>query len=145
MNITNILKLIGFGLVIFTIGVGLGFYYAPDVVKEISHSDKKTDEDSETTETEKYDPNTGKIIEKSKTTKKSKTTEKSKDSSKEAIKTRKNYAVKGGVAFDPRDNAKMIPRVGVEMRLPIFDSWIGVEGDINLAHPIVGAYGRLEF
>lgn len=143
------LKLALLGLLLLALGVGIGRYTAPDSTKT---DNKQTSDQSKTVEegtktTKKFDPETGKVIEETTekgtktTTENSKTSEKS----KETIRNKKQWAVKGGVAADPRDSMKLTPRVGAQMRLPIFDSWVGVEADINLAHPLVGVYGILEF
>lgn len=143
------LKLAIAAIVIMAIGVGVGRFTAPDSVKT---GNKQTSDQSKTVEegtktTKKFDPETGKVIEETTekgtktTTENSKTSEKT----KETIRNKKMWAVKGGVAVDPRDSMKLIPRVGGEIRLPLFDSWAGVEADVNLAHPILGAYLRLEF
>ena len=140
MDFKNILKLIGAGLLLLTVGGGIGYYYAPE---KIITKDKIVEKEVIKIVREKFDPNTGKVIErevidetKNSTETKTKT---------ETLKPKKHYAIKGGVAADPKDNMKLIPRVGAEVRLPFFDTWLGVEGDINLAHPIIGLYGRMEF
>jgi len=136
----NILKIIAIGLVLFALGIGMGYYLSPERIKTV---EKIVEKEVTKIVHEKYDPVTGKVIERTETDSTKKTTEKK--TTEKTLKTKKHYALKGGVAIDPRDGIKLIPRVGAEVRLPFFDSWAGLEGDINLARPIVGVYLRLEF
>ena len=149
MDFKTVLKLTIAGLVILTIGTGVGYYMAPTKVKtetKIVEVEKKVTEQHKKT-IKVYDPHTGKVIKETEetgskvtetdTTKTDKNTEKSQD--------KKMYALKGGVAVDPLDNLKLTPRVGGEIRLPFFNSWAGAEADINTGHPNVGAYLRMEF
>ena len=140
MDFSSMLKTAAAVLIALVIGGGLGYYYAPEKIKTV---DKIVEKEVTKVVHEKFDPTTGKVIERTTTDEtKNNTSTKTKE---EILKTKKHYAVKGGVAMDPRDNMKLIPRVGAEVRLPIFDSWAGIEGDVNLAHPILGAYLRVEF
>ncbi len=154
----NIFKKILIGLVVLALAYGAGYYFAPDkikikekVVEKIVEVEKEINL-KEKEVIEKYDPITGKLIERivrdkeknSKKTEEKKETKKEKE--KETIKEKKLYAVKGGAVVNPRDiTGKLIPRVGAEMRLPVFNSWVGAEADINIDRPLVGAYIRLEF
>lgn len=140
MEFQNIFKLLAAILIALVIGGGLGYYYAPEKIKTV---DKIVEKEVIKTVHDVYDPTTGKVVSHTETTDTKDTT--SKSTKEEILKTKKQYAIKGGVAVDPRDNLKLIPRVGAEVRLPFFDSWAGLEGDINLAHPVLGAYLRLEF
>jgi hypothetical protein len=140
INFKNILRLFGVSIVFLAIGGGVGYYYAPE---KIVTKDKIVEKEVTKIIHEKFDPVTGKVTERTTTDETKNTTETK--SKVETLKPKKHYAIKGGVATDFKDNMKLIPRAGVEIRLPFFDSWIGVEGDINLAHPIMGLYGRMEF
>lgn len=140
MDFKNIFKLIGAGLLLLTLGAGLGYFYAPEKIKTV---DKIIEKEVTKIVREKFDPNTGKVVERE-TIDETKNTTETKTKT-ETLKPKKHYALKGGVAADPKDGMKLIGRVGGEVRLPFFDTWLGVEGDINLAHPIVGLYGRMEF
>lgn len=150
MDLKEIGKLLIALLVALVVGGGVGYYLAPDKIK-IQEKVVEIEKEVVTKEREvieKYDPVTGKLIErivkdKDKTSKK---TEEKKEKITEKEKTRKHYAVKGGAAINPRDlNGKVTPRVGVEMRLPIFDSWVGVEADVDVNRPLIGGYLRVEF
>ena len=55
------------------------------------------------------------------------------------------YAVKVGAVKSISNLDSLTYRVGGELRLPIFSSWAGVEGDIDINDPKVGIYLRLEF
>ena len=143
------LKLVGYFVLAAVIGAGLGYYYAPDKVriqekivektKIIKQEDKKI--------TEKFDPSTGKIVERIEETKNKETSvnQTDKEKTKETLKTKKSYALKGGVAVPLDDFNKQIPRVGAEIRLPFFNSWAGLEADVDMKSPKLGAYLRLEF
>jgi hypothetical protein len=143
------LKLIGLGIVLVIAGYGIGYFAAPDKIKieeKIIEKEKTVKEENKKV-TEEYDPNTGKVTKRIEETGKKETNTNStqKDKTTEKEKTRKMWALKGGVALDPRKDMKLTPRVGGEVRLPIFNSWVGVEADINIDRPLVGAYLRLEF
>lgn len=146
----DFLKIAALVIVAAALGVGFGYALAPDKIKieEKIVEREVTKKEDYLKNTKEYDPATGKVVKEtnesgtkvtnSETTKTDKTTEKE--------KTRKLWAAKGGVAINPRDlNAKIIPRVGAEVRLPIFDSWAGIEADVNLDKPLLGAYLRVEF
>lgn len=142
-------KQIIIALGILFLGIGLGYYFAPDVVKKTSKTETKKDvstEDNQTI-TKKFDPQTGKVIEeKIETSKKKDTsTETTKEKTIDKEKTQKTYAVKVGMAKTLNSTNLPIYRVGAEVRLPIFSSWLGAEGDIDLSQPKLGAYLRLEF
>lgn len=140
MDFKNIFKLTAIGLLLLVLGGGLGYYYAPQKIKTV---DKIVEKEVVKIVHEKFDPNTGKVIERTTTDETRNTTENK--TKVETLKPQKHYALKGGVAVDPRDNMKLIPRVGTEVRLPFFSSWLGVEGDVNLTHPVLGTYLRMEF
>lgn len=120
---------------------GAGYYYSPQKIKEV---EKIVEKQVIKIVHEKYDPTTGKLVERTETTDtKDTSTNKSKV---ETLKPKKLYALKGGAVINPRDiQGKIVPRVGAEVRLPFFDSWAGLEGDINIDRPSVGAYLRVEF
>jgi len=140
MDFKNILRLTLSVIVALAIGGGVGYFYAPE---KIITKDKIVEKEVTKIVREKFDPNTGKVIEREVIDETKNSTEtKTKE---ETLKSKKYYAIKGGVAADPKDGMKLIPRLGAEVRLPFFNSWLGVEGDVNLAHPIVGLYGRMEF
>lgn len=142
----NYLKLVLAGLIIFALGSGLGFYFSPDKIKIQEKIVEKTVTEKDEKTTKKYDPNTGKLIEEIKEIKEKETNTSKKDKSTEKEKTKKHYAIKGGVAVNPRDlQGKLIPRVGGELRLPFFNSWVGAEIDVNVDKPLLGVYGRIEF
>lgn len=145
----NYLKLLLAGLILLAIGGGLGYHYAPEKVKEVEKivEKEKIVKEEYKKKTKKYDKD-GKLIEESEESgnKESKTNEQKKEKEIEKIKDKKMYAVKGGAVINPRDlSGKVIPRVGVEMRLPLFNSWVGAEADINVDRPLIGGYLRLEF
>jgi hypothetical protein len=149
MNIKNILQLLAAGIVILAIGYGLGHFYAPEKVREVEkivEKEKKTKQEDKKI-TERFDPNTGKVIERIEETKKKETETNTtkKETEIEKIKDKKMWAVKGGVAVAVKDPNKLVPRIGTEVRLPVFNSWLGAEGDFELANPKVGLYLRLEF
>lgn len=142
----NYLRLILGGLILLALGIGLGYYFSPSKIKIQEKVVEKIVTEKDEKITKKYDPKTGKLTEEVKETKEketntsktSKTTEKSRD--------QKHYAVKAGAVFNPKDlNAKLTPRVGLEIRLPFFSSWAGVEGDISVSKPNLAVYGRVEF
>lgn len=137
----NIIKLIILCTITFIIGMGIGFYFLPEKIKTV---DKIVEKEVIKVIHEKFDPVTGKVVERTTTDEtKNNTSTKTKE---EIIKSKKQYAVKGGAAINPRDlSGKLIPRVAAEVRLPFFNSWLGVEGDINIDRPLVGGYLRLEF
>lgn len=136
-------------IVALVFGLGFGYYMAPDKVVTVVNTDntKKVDDNITTTVTKKYDPNTGKVTQETDTTKKdtSTTTEKVVDKTTTKEKTQKNYAIKVGAVKTLNDTSKPFPRVGAEVRLPFFNTWLGGEGDITLGHPTAGLYGRIEF
>ena len=146
MDFQNILRLTLSVIVALAIGGGIGYFYAPDKVKTVEKIVEKTIREKDTKNTKKYDPITGKLIEEIAETKDKETNIESKEKIVEKTKSQKQFAVKGGVAINPRDlNAKPIPRIGLETRLPFMDSAIGFEGDINLDRPLLGAYIRIGF
>jgi cytoskeletal protein RodZ len=145
----NYLKLTLAGLLLLTLGMGLGYYEAP--TKTITETKKDVSQDTNvnnTVTTQKtFDPNTGKqtsettIVVHDTDTKKDTNTDKTKITEKE----QKHYAVKVGGVVNPRDPTTQTARVGGEVRLPFFNSWAGVESDLSISKPLVGAYLRLEF
>lgn len=143
------LSLIAAGLVVFVVGLGMGYYFAPSKTTTIVDTDNKKTVDQNTTTTvdKKIDPTTGKVIEVIETTKKdnSTSTEKQVDKTKITEKSQKHYAIKAGPTINLKDPTKITPRIGGEVALPFFSSWLGVEGDIDPTAPKVGAYLRLEF
>lgn len=144
----NYLKLILGGLVIFVIGAGLGYYEAPTKTTTETKVDKSQDQSTQddVTTTKKYDPTTGKVVEDTKMVSHKVDTKKETDTDKTKIteKTQTHYSIKVGVAKAVTNADPILYRIGGEIRLPFFNSWLGVETDLNL-HPVVGAYGRIEF
>jgi len=145
----NYLKLALAGVVIFVLGSGLGYYMAPDKVREVEKivEKEKVVKEKEKEVVEKFDPNTGKLTERITRDKEkdSKTNEQKNEKELEKIRDKKHYAVKGGVAVAVKDPSKLVPRIGGEFRLPFFNSWVGAEVDAELANPKVGTYLRMEF
>lgn len=143
----NYLKLILAGIVILTIGTGIGYWLAPEKVREVEKivEKEKVVKEEYKKRTKKFDKD-GKLKEETEETgtKESKTNTEKKTTEKETIKEKKIWAAKSGVAINPRDNS-LTPRIGGEVRLPLFNSWIGVEADINVDRPLIGGYLRLEF
>jgi len=152
-----VLKNILILLVVAALGIGAGYYFAPDkikiqekVVEKVVEVEKEVNL-KEKEVIEKYDPVTGKLVsriirDKEKNSKKS---EEKKETEKEKIvekiKEQKHYAVKFGVASALNKAEKPVYRVGGELRLPFFNSWLGAETDIELDKPKLGIYGRMEF
>lgn len=145
MNLQNIIKILGIVLIALAVGGGLGYYYAPDKIKIKEKIVEKIVTEKDEKITKKYDPNSGKLVEEIKETKEKETNTSKNSKSTEKEKTKKHYAVKAGAAIDPRNDAKLTPRVGAEMRLPFFNSWVGAEVDININRPLIGGYLRVEF
>lgn len=145
----DFLKLLATAIVVFAIGAGLGYYYAPDKIKVQEKIVEKevVKKEEYKKKTKKYDKD-GKLVEESEETgnKQTNSNTSKNESSSEKEKTRKMWALKGGIAFNPRDmSANLIPRIGAEVRLPIFDSWFGVEADFNINRPLIGTYVKVEF
>lgn len=142
-------KLALYALIILGVGYGFGYYLAPDKVRveeRIVEKEKIIKEENKKV-TEKFDPSTGKVVERIEETGKKETNVNTnkKEKIEEKIKDKKLWAAKGGVATNLRDPGKLVPRVGAEVRLPIFNSWVGVEADIDVNRPLVGGYLRVEF
>lgn len=145
----NYLRLGLLGLLLLVLSYGAGYFFAPDKVKtveKIVEVEKKVIE-QHTKVVKEYDPSTGKLTkETDETGTKETNTETTKtDKETEKTKTSKTYAIKAGIAKVVSNTSKPFPRVGGEVRLPFFNSWLGAEGDITLSQPTVGAYLRLEF
>lgn len=145
----NIPRLILIGILLLVVGLGLGYYLAPDKVRvETKIVEKvKVVKEQDTKTTDKFDPNTGKVIEHTVEVGIKDTTinTDSKDKITEKTKTQKNYAIKVGVSKVLTSTDSPTPRVGAEVRLPFFNSWLGAEGDLKLSKPEAGAYLRIEF
>ena len=146
----NYLKLSLIGLGIFAIGLAIGYSQMPDKIKTVEKIvEKETTKKEEYKKTQKrYDPKTGKVIEETQETgtKETNSNETKTDKTTEKSKSRKLYAVKVGAAINPRDlTAKAIPRVAGEIALPFFNTWVGIESDLNISRPLLGVYGRMEF
>lgn len=145
----NNIKYILIGIAALVLSYGMGYYFSPDKIKtveKIVEIEKKITEEHKKT-TKVYDPITGKIIKETDETgtkvTDSNTTKVDKEVTKE--KTTKTYALKAGVAKVLNNTDKPFPRLGVEVRLPFFISWLGVEGDATLSSPSVAGYLRVEF
>jgi len=143
-------------LIVAALAAGAGYYFAPDkikiqekVVEKVVEVEKETNL-KEKEVIEKYDPKTGKLVEriirdKEKNSKKSEEKkETDKDKTVEKIKEQKHYAVKFGAVAPLTKLENPSYRVGGELRLPIFNSWIGSEIDIK-KNPDLGVYLRMEF
>lgn len=128
---------------------GAGYYFAPDKVKTVEKIVEIEKEviTKEREVIEKYDPITGKLIERivRDKDKKSKKSEEKNEKTVEKEKTKKHYAVKVGVVQAITKAEKPTYRVGGEVRLPVFNSWAGLEADIDTSKPKLGAYLRMEF
>lgn len=153
----NKLKLALIGAVLFAVGTAVGYYLLPDKVKietkeKIVYKTKTTKEENKKV-TEKFDPETGKVVERIEETGSKETVtdsvknEKNKTIEKE--KTQKNYALKVGQRFSIGiKDLNVKPQatvVGGEIRIPqvaFTPGWVGVEVDSNLD---AGLYLRWEF
>ena len=146
MDFKNILRLTLSVIVALAVGGGLGYYYAPDKIKTVEKVVEKTIKEKDTKNTKRYDPITGKLIEEVAETKDKETNIETNEKTVEKTKSQKQWAIKGGVAINPRDlTSKLIPRIGFESALPIFQISAGVEVDINTNQPLVGLYLRMPF
>lgn len=146
MDFKNILRLTLSIIVALAIGGAMGYFYAPDKIKTVEKIVEKTIKEKDTKNTKKYDPITGKLIEEVAETKDKETNIETNEKTVEKTKSQKQWAIKGGVAINPKDlTSKLIPRIGIETRLPFMDSSLGIEGDINLDRPLIGIYGRIGF
>ena len=145
MDFNNFLKLTLGGIILLVVGGGLGYYYAPDKIKVEERIVEKVIIQKDTKDTKKYDPITGKLIEETHEVKDKQTNVDTKEKVTEKTKTQKTYAVKVGVFKVVNNSDSPKPRVGVEIRLPFFNTWLGAEGDISSKDPTVGVYGRMEF
>lgn len=148
-SLSRIIKMVSIGIIALVIGIGLGYFYGPEKTREVEKivEKEKIVKEEYKKKTKKFDKD-GKVIEESEETgnKESRTNEQKKERETEKSKDKKLWAVKGGVVVNPRAlDDKPFPRIGGEMRLPIFSSWVGVEGDINISRPLLGGYIRLEF
>lgn len=143
------LRLLLAGLILLALGLGIGYYFAPDKIKTVEKIvtvEKKVVEEHTKT-TKEYDPTTGKITKETDETGSKVTDSESTKTDKETEKTKdqKHYAVKVGVAKTLTNADSLVYRVGGELRLPFFNTWIGAEGDLKLKDPMLGIYGRMEF
>jgi len=146
MDFKNILRLILSIIVALGIGGAIGYFYAPDKIKTVEKVVEKTIKEKDTKNTKKYDPITGKLIEEIAETKDKETNIESTSKTTEKSKSQKQWAVKGGVALNPKDlSGKLVPRIGFETALPIFQASAGIEADINIDNPLVGIYARIPF
>lgn len=146
---TNTFRTILIALAALTIGSGIGYFYAPDKVKIEERIVERTKivKEENTKSTYKYDPITGKLIEHTEETgaKESSTDVTKTDKVTAKEKTQKQYAVKLGGSKSVTKADKPVGRVGAEVRLPFFNSWLGAEADLDVGNPKLGAYLRLEF
>lgn len=146
MDFANILKLTLGGIILLALGLALGYWYAPDKVKTVEKVVEKTITEKDTKTTKEYDPTTGKLTKEVHETKDKLTNIESNEKTVEKSKTQKQFALKGGVAINPRNlSGKLIPRFGLETRIPLWDLSLGVEADININQPLIGTYLRLGF
>lgn len=148
MTLKNTLQLLTIGIVTLAIGYGLGYFYAPEKVREVEKivEKEKIVKEEYKKRTKKFDKD-GKVVEETEETgtKESKTNTEKKTTEVEKVKEKKMWSAKGGIALSVKDPNKIIPRVGFETRLPIFNSSLGLEQDINLNNPLTGIYLRVEF
>jgi hypothetical protein len=150
MNLNNILRLLAVGIVALAIGYGTGYFYSPTKVREVEkivEKEKKTVEENKKI-VERFDPNTGKLTERIEETgkKETETNTKKKEKELEKQQNKKMWAFKAGGVVNPRDlEHSIVPRVGTEVRLPVFNSWLGAEADISINRPLFGLYLRVEF
>lgn len=148
MDFKNILRLLCVGLLALTIGAALGYRFAPDKIKiqEKIVEKEKIIKEEYSKKTKKYDKD-GKIIEEidEKGSKQTDINTKKMDKITEKEKTQKHYAVKAGVVKSVKNLGNPTYRVGAELRLPVFNSWVGGEVDIDIKDPKAGLYLRLEF
>lgn len=146
MEFKNILRLLGVGILAMTIGVGLGYRYAPDKIKiqEKIVEKEVVKKEEYSKKTKKYDKD-GKVVEESeeKGTKQTDVNTKKTDKTTEKQKTQKNYAIKAGIAKSLTNSDNPTYRVGAEVRLPVFNSWLG--GEIDTDDVKAGVYLRMEF
>lgn len=140
MELKNFFGLILAGLALLTLGGGVGYFMAPEKIKTV---DKIVEKEVVKIVHEVYDPTTGKIIERTTTDETKNTTET--NTKTQTLKPKKMYSLKLGAFKVATDTSMVKPRVGVEVRLPFFDTWLGAEGDISLDKPTIGLYGRFEF
>lgn len=141
MEFQNILKLLATGIVTLAIGGFLGYQYAPERIKTV---DKIIEKEVTKIVHEKFDPNTGKVIERTTTDETKNNT--SISTKEQMIKKDKHYAIKAGAVINPRDlSSPPAYRIGAEVKLPILPIWLGAEGDLKISSPNVGAYLRMEF
>ena len=153
----NKLRLALYAALIFAVGTAIGYYLMPDKVKietkeKIVYKTKTTKEENKKV-TEKFDPETGKVVERIEETGTKETTtdtiKNEKEKSIEKERTRKNYALKVGQRFsiDYKDLqvGPGVPVVGGEIRIPqiaFTPGWVGIELDSKLD---AGLYLRWEF
>lgn len=147
MNL-SLSKQILVALAILALGLGLGYYFAPNIVKVTNKVDEKKDVNTEDNQTitKKFDPKTGKVIEEKIETSKKKdtTTETIKEKTVDKEKVSPQWAIKVGAIKDLTNLSKPYPRIGAERRL-LGPFWIGGEIDITQTAPSGGLYLRLEF
>jgi len=148
MDFKNILQLLGIGVLALAIGYGTGYFYAPEKIKEIEKivEKEKTTKQEYKKKTKKFDKE-GKVTEETEETgtKESKSNTQKNEKTREQIKEKKMWAAKAGVGVPVKDPNRYVPRVGGEVRLPIFNSWVGTEVDLEVKDPKLGMYLRLEF
>jgi hypothetical protein len=139
MDLKTILKLVGTGLLLLFIGAGLGAYFVPE---KIVTKDKIIEKEVTKIVHEKFDPITGKVVERT-TTDETKNTTETKTKT-ETLKSKKYYAVKVGAFKSVTTSDSIKPRVGVEVAVPFFELFLGAETDIS-TKPTVGLYLREAF
>lgn len=149
ISLKNIGYGVGLGVICLAVGWGLGYFESPDKVRiqtQVITKDKIITKEHTKVIT-LFDPNTGRVIKKVEETDTKNEDDHSteKDKTKVVEKSKSHYAVKVGITKDIFQAAKPYPRVGVETRVPIFDTFIGAEGDISTSNPNVGIYIREGF
>lgn len=126
----------------FALGLSLGYYLSPAKIEEkIIEKTRVVREESKKV-TNRYDVQTGKIKETIVETG-TKETESHKKDKEKKITNQKNFALKVGVSGRLQSRS-YVPRVGGEVRLPLFNLWIGADIDLQKS-PTFGPYLRLEF
>lgn len=136
-------------LAVGSLGIALGYYLSPTKIKieeKIIEKEKISREQTKRI-TEKFDAGTGRIIERTTETgeKQVLQNKKSEETKKEKVREKKQWAVKAGAQVEVLNPSRYIPIVGLETRLPIFDTFIGIEAIVDLDNPRAGMYLRLEF
>lgn len=145
----NPLKLALLGLILLALAYGSGYYFSPDKIKTVEKVviQEKVVKEEHIKTIKIYDPNSGKLVKETDETGTKETNQEttSKDKETEKTKSSKHYAIKGGVVKALNSTTAPTYRIGSEVALPFFNSWLGVESDVSISRPTLGGYLRLEF